>query len=332
MERFALKREPHRRVMVLGATGFIGGQIARAAHAVGWEVRCLRRRPEAVGAVGDLPIGWYQGDLSSFDNLIAALSGCDILFHAAGYAPGTEYNIRQAVRTGVTQMRIVLGAAREAGVTRVIYTSSLSTIGPPPPDEKRLADERDGYLPGSTANAYYEAKWLMEYEAVRAVHTGLPVVTLAPTAVFGPGDVKPSTGAILLMAAKGQVPLGIDTVVNIVDGRDVAEAHIQAVEQGIPGQRYIVGGHNLHVGEALRTAARFAGVRPPRRDLSIRAVRRLLAVGSLLRLPIPATMRAIPYWQPLNDTLARETFGVSPRPVEETIRDTIEWFRARGYV
>lgn len=320
------------RVLVLGATGFIGGQIARAAHTEGWEVRGLRRTPGAVGAVGDLPLRWHEGDLGDGEGLTEAMQGCDVVFHAAGYAAATERSVRRAVREGVSQMRRVLGAAREAGVGRVVYTSSLATIGQPRPGGDRLADERDPYVPGSTWNSYYESKWLMELEALRATRAGLPVVSLCPTAVFGPGDVKPSTSQILLMLAQGRLPAAVDLVTNFVDGRDVALAHVRAVSRGEPGERYILGGHNLNVADMLREAAEAGGVRAPRRVLSRRAAERLIGLAEALRLPLTATMRALPYWQPYDCSKGWEVLGFTPRPFAETARDTIAWFREHGYV
>ncbi len=320
------------RVCVLGATGFIGGQIARAAHEQGMEVHALRRRAGVVGAIGDLPVAWHEGDLADTASLEAALQGCDVLFHAAGYYPYHEYDVRGAARDGAGQMRRVLGAARHAGVARVVYTSSFTTIGSPPPGSDRLADERDGYLPGSSRNPYYEAKWLMEMEALRATQSGLPVVTLCPTAVFGPGDVKPSTSRILLDLAKGRLPVAVDAVNNFVDGREVALAHVRAVTQGLPGERYIVGGHNLNVGDALREAARAIGVREPRLMLRRETAGTLLRVAGALRLPIPATMRALLLWQPLNTEKGWQAFGLTPRPYADTVRDTVAWFRENGYL
>lgn len=229
-------------------------------------------------------------------------------------------------------MRAVLDAAGDAGIGRFVYTSSLSTIGSPPPGADRLADERDGYLPGSTGNPYYEVKWAMEHEALRAARDGLPVVILCPTAVFGPGDVKPSTSRILLELIKGRLPVAVDMVINVVDGRDVALAHVRAVSRGAPGERYIVGGHNLAIPDAFRQAAAIAGVRPPRVTLSLSTTRTLLTLGDALRLPIPATMRALPRWRPLNTEKARRAFDLEPRPFAETVRDTAAWFREHGYV
>lgn len=321
------------RVFVLGATGFIGGQIARAAHDTGWEVHGLRRQPGAVGAVGAIPIVWHGGDLSNPTGLTTAMRGCEILFHAAGYTPHhAEYNTRRVMRQAAVGMRAVLEAARQAGIKRAVYTSSLTTIGPPPPGSNRLADERDGYVPGSTGNVYYEAKWVMEHEALRAASHGLPVVIMCPTAVFGPGDVKPSTGMLLLRLAQERLPIGVNTVTNIVDGRDVALAHIRAARLGNPSERYIIGGHNLNIGEALHKAAQIIGVRPPRRILRLETAAGLLRLAEVLRLPIPPTMRALPHWQPLNAEKGWRTFDYTPRPFAVTVRDTVGWFREYGYL
>jgi len=320
------------RVLVLGATGCIGGQIARAAHTAGMQVHAMRRRPGAVGAAGDIPIVWHDGSLEDSECLAEAMRGCDVLFHAAAYAPGTERQIALVVRQGVAQLRGVLAAAQAAGIKRVIYTSSLATIGPPPAGSNRLADERDAYLPGSVNSSYYEVKWHMEHEALRATHAGLPVMILCPTAVFSPGDSKPSTSQLLLLLAQSRLPATVDVQVNFVDGRDVALAHIQAAAAGQPGQRYIIGGHNLDVREAMARAAAVIGVRPPRWHLSRAAMRRLLAVTDALRLPVTETMRTLLYWQPLNCEKGWQTFGLTPRPFEETVRDTYTWFKEHGYL
>jgi dihydroflavonol-4-reductase len=259
------------------------------------------------------------------------MAGCDVVFHAAGYAPQAERRIDRVVRVAVHEMRCVLDAARDAGIRRVIYTSSLTTIAPPG-DPGRFADERDCYLPGSVNSSYYEAKWQMEHEALRATLEGLPVMILCPTAVFGPGDVKPSTSRLLLMLARRQLPVRVDVDVNIVDGRDVALAHLRAAMQGMPGERYIIGGHNLNAAEAIARAAMLMSVPVPRPVLGLAAMRSLIALTDLLRLPVPETMRTMPHWQPLNVTKGWQTFDLQPRPFDDTVRDTHAWFKANGYL
>ena len=325
-------------VLVLGATGFIGGHIARAALARGWRVRALRRRPDAVGAIGDVAgqIEWIQGELpfaqeGKGQGLRDAMRGCDIVFHAAAAYPHATRDITGWVRRSVMQMRAVLAAAGDAGVRRLVYTSTLTTIGPPG-QPGRLADERDFYVPGTSGSAYYEAKFAMEQEALRTAAEGLPVVILNPAAVFGPGDVKPTTSEILLRVAKGQIPIYFEAMTNAVDGRDVAEAHIAAAECGQVGQRYIVGGHNLTLKDLLSIGAHAAGVPLPRWKISRNLVETLLRAGDGLGLPLPENVKTLRFWQALNSEKAQREFRLSPRPFDETARDTIMWFRENHYL
>jgi dihydroflavonol-4-reductase len=317
---------------ILGATGFIGGQIARAATKKGWQVRGLRRRPNAVGAIGDLEIEWVSGDLVDPASLVTAMRGCPLVFHAAGYYPHRARDVWETVRHGVAGMRNVLIAAAAAGVKRLVYTSALTTVGPPS-DPSRLANERDLYTPGSVSLPYFEVKWAMEMEAMRATAQGLPVVVVLPTAVFGPGDVKPTSGALLMMAARGRIPGYIGGSINVVDGRDVAAGHIATAERGQPGRRYILGGHNLTFREMQTTIAEAAGRKPPRSTLPLWFTRAIAEAGSWLGIPGTHHLRAIRHWQPLDTTRAREELGLpDPIPFEQTCHDALDWFRQQGYL
>lgn len=320
------------RCCILGATGFIGGQIARTAVARGWQVRGLRRRPDAVGAIGDLDVEWVPGDLADPASLVEALRGCPLVFHAAGYYPRRARDIKDTMRHGVIGMRNVFAAATAAGVKRVVYTGALTTVGPPG-DPSRQADERDLYLPGSVPSPYFEAKWAMEMEAMRATVQGLPVVVTLPTVVFGPGDVKPTTSAILLMVARGRLPFTVEGRINVVDGRDVAAGHVAAAERGRPGQRYILGGQNLTIQEMLATAAEAAGRRPPGLKFSPGLTRFAAALAGRVGIPGAHQLEAIRHWQPLNAAHSREELGLAdPIPFDQTCRDTLAWFREHGYV
>lgn len=322
------------KALVLGGTGFIGGQVARAALEAGYQVRALRRRPDAVGALNDVAaeIEWAQGDLDDPASLVAAAAGSQVLFHAAAHYPSASRDIFHEVAYAQTQMGHVLTAAMQVGVERFIYTSSLTTVGPPT-QPGRLADERDFYRPGSSGSAYYEVKYAMEQMALRAVDRGLPVVVLCPTAVFGPGDVKPTTGQLLLEVARGRVPFYFDAVINAVDGRDVAVAHLSAVERGRTGQRYIVGGHNLALRDGLTAAARIAGVAPPRIKFPATFVHTVVRLATALPgVELPEHGRTLRFWQPLSTLKARRELGLIARPFEQTIRDSLAWFRERGYV
>jgi dihydroflavonol-4-reductase len=265
------------------------------------------------------------------------MRGCEFVFHAAAYYPRHSLDMAGSLREAVGGMRNVLDAAAQAAVGRLVYTSTLTTLGSPG-ESGRLADERDFYLPGSTRSAYFESKWAMEAEAWRAAAAGLPVVIVNPTAVFGPWDVKPTTGEILLNVAKGRFPVWLDLQVNVVDARDVGQGHVLAAERGSTGQRYILGGENLAVREALTITAKEAGASPPRWQASLGLVDRLVRIGEVLgRLPLIRPLplehfKTLREWRALNTAKARRDLGFAPRPFIETVRDTLAWFRAYGYL
>jgi len=327
------------RVLVLGATGFSGGQIARALVERGHTVRALRRPGSSMLALDGLQVELATGDLRDRVSLLAAMHDVEAVFHAAAYYPPNSLAPRRSLRMAVDGMRAVLECACEAGVRRVIYTGSLSTIGPVS-GGRALADERDAYLPGSVADPYFEVKWAMEAEAYRAVAAGQEVVALCPTVVFGPGDVKPTTGLTLLALRRGLMPAYIEGVINIVDVRDVAQAHVTALERGRSGERYILGGHNTSIGETLRLAARLAGVAPPR--VRVPAGLALLAgkLGEVASLAIPQrpflplceAIEMIRHGQHYDCGKARRDLALATRPLEETLRDSLEWFRQHGYL
>jgi dihydroflavonol-4-reductase len=311
------------RCCVLGATGFIGGQTARAAVAQGWLVRGVRRQATSVGTLGDLEIEWVTGDLNDPASLVAAMRGCPLVFHAAGYDPHPELEIGYALRHGVITMRNVLTAAAMAGVKRVVYTSSFTTVGPSP-DPMRMAGEQDFYVPGSVPFPYFEVKWAMEMEAVRATVYGLPVIIVVPGFVLGPGDVRPTSGRLLLLIAQGRLHGYLEGEVNVVDVRDVASGELAAARRGTPGHRYILGGHNTTLRELHNVVAQALGRKPPTSAQS-------LTLSGKEDIPGSHRLRAVRHWQYLDPTRSRAELGLTgPIPLEQTCHDALEWFRERG--
>jgi dihydroflavonol-4-reductase len=317
--------------LVLGATGFIGGHIAREAAARGWQVRALRRDPQAVGAIGDVTVEWVNGDLANRSSLIAAMRGCDVVFHSAGAYPHGTRQIDRDVQSALAQLRSVLEAARETKPDRLIYTSSFTTIGLPG-ESNRLADERDLYRPGTAGDAYYEAKWAMEVEALTS---GLPIVSLNPAAVFGPGDVHLAVSEIVIMAAQGRVPFYFDATFGAIDVRDVAAAHLNAVEHGRVGERYILSNHNMTLKDGLALIAQASGRKPPAIRIGPRALNAIIAVGKYLpgaSSGVIGHLRTMQFWQPLDNGKAVAELDLPSRPLADTLRDALAWFKANGYL
>jgi dihydroflavonol-4-reductase len=313
---------------ILGASGFIGGQIARAAVAAGWAVRAVRRTADHVGAIGDVNVEWIRGDLIDVDSLRRAMAGCEVVFHAAGAYPQDFRHIDREVALSRAGMDNVLQAARVSRVSRIIYTSSITTLGFPPPS--RLADERDVYRPGTAKSAYFEAKFAMERLSLRESRSP-DVIVMQPTAVFGPGDVKPTTGVVIRDAARGLFPVYFDATLNAVDVRDVAAAHLAAVERGRRGERYILGGHNLTVYELLSAACRLAGRQPPRLKLPRSLVSSVVKVTDAIPFfSLPENFRTFEFWQPVSSDKAEKELGLTTRDLDETIADTLAWFRSHG--
>jgi dihydroflavonol-4-reductase len=323
--------------LILGSTGCIGNNIVRACLDAGWQVRAFHRATSKTWMLDGLDVEHATGDLHDPDSLVAAMRGCDVVFHAAAYYPRHSLDMAGSLREAVSGMRNVLGAAAEAQVGRLVYTSSLTTIGPPS-EPGRLSDERDFYLPGSTGSAYFETKWAMEAEAWRAVAEGLPLVIVNPTAVFGPWDVKPATGEILLNVAQGHLPVWLDLDVNVVDARDVGRGQLLAAQQGRVGQRYILGGENVPLREGLTVAAQEAGVAPPRWRAPLALLGAVVKVGEAaghlpLVRPLPLEhFKTLREWRALNIAKARTELGFETRPFVETVRDTLAWFREHGYL
>lgn len=326
-----------KKALVLGSTGCIGNNVVRACVAAGWTVRAFHRATSQTWMLDGLDVERTRGDLGDPTSLRDAMRGCDVVFHAAAYYPSHSLDMAGSLRDAVSEMRDVLHAAADTGVGRLVYTSTLTTLGSPS-EPGRLADERNFYLPGSTSSAYFECKWAMEAEAWRACAEGLPVVIVNPSAVFGPWDVKPTTGEILLNLAKGRLPVWLEVETNVVDARDVGRGHILAAQKGQIGQRYILGGENLPLRHALTVAAQEAGVNPPRWRASLRVVSALVRAGEALgQLPLVQPLplehfKTLREWRALDTSKARRELGFEPRPFVDTVRDTLAWFREYGYL
>jgi dihydroflavonol-4-reductase len=299
-------------------------------------VAALRRNPNSTGHLDPAAaVRWQQGDLNDGASLERAMQGVDILLHSAAYYPRRERlkTIPQHIDAARAEMQTVIAAAKAAGVKRMVYTSALTCIGYVPPSAGRLADEGDFYKLGDIPDsAYNETKIVMEQIALEANSADFEVVVTNPTAVFGPGDIHLTLGGLLLLIAKGVFITWLPVSINVVDVRDVAAAHIEAALHGKPGERYILGGHNTTMREAMSIAARAAGKRPPFIKVPLWSVRPIVWLGDRIpSLPLPANhLRYIKLWQPYNTAKAERELGLQGRPFAETVLDALAWFKANG--
>ncbi len=323
--------------LVTGATGFVGAAIARRLVAEGHSVRVMCRESSDRSNVEGLKVEIVTGDMTDQTSLDAAVKGCEALFHVAADYRLWIPNQASMFKNNVGGTCNVMLAAVDAGVKRIVYTSSVATLGIHP--NIPVSDEETAVSYEDMIGAYKQSKFLAEQEVRALIKKGLPAVIVNPSAPVGPGDIKPTpTGRMILDAAQGKMPAYVDTGLNIVHVDDVATGHILAFEKGEIGERYILGGDNMSLKEILTEIANQIGHPPPK-----------FCIPHNVVLPIAY---AAEVWARLTD---REPFatvdgvrmskkkmfyssdkairllGYQARPAREAICDAIAWFREKGY-
>ena len=321
------------RALLTGATGFVGSAVARALLREGWQVRALVRPNSNHRNLQGLEIETVAGDLNDRSSLDHAIAGCEALFHvAADYRLGVS-RPEELYRTNVEGTRNVLNASRSAGVGRVVYTSSVATIGIP-------ADGSPGREETPVALAdmighYKRSKFLAEQVARDAARAGASVVIVNPSTPIGPGDVKPTpTGQMVLDAAAGRMPAYLDTGLNVVHVDDVAAGHLLAFHRGRDGERYILGGDDMTLREILVEIARIAGRSPPRIRLPNAAALPLAyaaeamawLTGRTTRITVEAVRMARKRMFFSSDKAVRE-LGYRWRARTKAFEDAVLWLR-----
>ncbi len=326
-------------VMLTGSSGFVGGHIAKVLLDSGYKVHALVR-PGRAPLIKHPKLTTVEGDLRDRQALDRAMKGCDAVVHtAAVYTfwspdPGMVYDVN------VGGTRNVLQAAVDAGIERVVYTSTVATMKP---YRGRLVTEVDAAAPGDLMGDYKRSKWEAERIALRMASTGAPVVVVNPTAPIGTADVRPTpTGKVILDFLKGQLPAVVDTGLNFVSVRDVAEGHMLALERGRLGERYLLGNKhgNLTLREMLGKLSEIAGLKAPRWKLPHLPVLTWARMdtfveGRLLgrepRVPVEAVQISLKkMW--IDPSKAIGELGLPQRPVEDALQEAVDWFRANRYL
>lgn len=326
--------------LVTGASGFVGSAVVRALLARGERVRVLLRAASDRRNVEGLDVELALGDLRDRESLRAALAGCRHLFHVAALYRLWVPRPADLYEANVEGTRRLLEEALRAGVERVVYTSSVATLGARP--DGAPADEETPSSLADRIGPYKRSKFLAEDLARElARERGLPLVIVNPSTPVGPRDVKPTpTGRTVLDAAAGRMPAYVDTGLNVVHVDDVAEGHLLALERGRQGERYVLGGEDMTLRSILGEIARRAGRPPPRLELRPRWLLPAARVaqgwarlrgGREPRLTLDALrMAEKPMY--FSSEKARRELGYRPRPAASALEDALAWFRAEGYL
>ncbi|HKW68861.1 MAG TPA: hopanoid-associated sugar epimerase [Terriglobales bacterium] len=327
------------KALVTGATGFVGSHVAHWLADQGAELRLLVRPTSLTANLEGIAGERVTGDLREPESLRKAVEGCEAVFHvAADYRLWTR-EPQEMYRSNVEGTRNILQAAQEAGVRRVVYTSSVATMGFT--SNGHLADENSPVGLGNMIGHYKKSKFQAEQLALQAARAGADVVVVNPTTPVGERDIKPTpTGRIIVDFLKRKFPAYVDTGLNLVDVAEVARGHVAALEKGRRGERYILGGENLTLKQILDKLAAITGLSSPRVKLPYAVamasgVVDTAVTGLLLRREPRVTLDAVRMGRKkmfVSSAKAERALGWKIVPVDDALRRAVDWFRKHGYI
>lgn len=326
------------KVFLTGATGFVGSHVARAYASAGAELRLLTRSTSNRAALEGVSAEVVVGDLREPEGLRTALRGCDALVHVAADYRLWVKDPKAMYAANVDGTRELLRIAREEGVAKVVYTSSVATMGFKA--DGSIVDETTPVSLADMIGHYKRSKYLAEQEAIATAKAGQHVMVLNPTTPIGPGDAKPTpTGRIIVDFLNRKFPAYVDTGLNLVDVSEVARMHVVALDRGRPGERYILGGENLTLKQILDRMSAITGLPSPTMKVP-HAVAMTFAffdetvVGRLLGKEPRATVEAVRMGKKFmfaSSAKAERELGFKVLPIYNALRAAIEWFVAHGY-
>lgn len=322
-------------VLITGATGFVGSHLARKLLAQGHHVRVLRRQKSSLAALEGLDVEHVIAELADEARLIEGLRGVEIVFHVAAVAAYWRNSKAPIYTANVDGTAALLRASEQAGVRRFIFTSSLAAVGYN--KGGAAADENTYFNVDPRISPYGHSKFLAEAEVLRAVQRGLDAVILNPAIIIGPGDVNQISGSLIIEVARGNLPMMPQSGgTSFIDVRDVADAHIAAVEKGRRGERYILGAVNMTHKAFTRLVCDVVGVKPPAipaPGFIIPAAAALVDAGRWLGLDLPAEGNQLrlsskdiyadtsKMWRELH---------VPQIDIRQSIQETYDWYREAG--
>jgi len=323
---------------VTGATGFLGSHVARQLLSNGAELRLLVRATSRTENIADLPADRVVGDLRDVESLRRGMSDCEVVFHVAADYRLWSRDGRELYQSNVDGTRNILQAARDSGVRRVVYTSSVATMGFG--NNGSMTDERTPVSLANMIGDYKRSKFMAEQLVIEAARGGQDVVIVNPTTPIGERDIKPTpTGRIVVDFLKRNFPAYVDTGLNLVDVKDCASGHLLAMDKAVAGERYILGGENLTLKQILDKLAALTGlpspsIRLPYAVAYATGVVDTLVTGTLRKQEPRVTLDSVRMGRKkmfVTSAKAERELGWSPGPVDGALRRAVEWFRANGY-
>lgn len=323
---------------VTGATGFVGSHVARALAQQGAGLRLLVRANSNKKNLEDLKADLVVGDIRDPASLEKSIAGCDVVFHVAADYRLWVRNPEEMYRSNVEGTRAILAAARKNNVRRVVYTSSVATMGFT--SNGQPADEDSPVSLANMIGPYKRSKFIAEEVAIEAARAGQEVVIVNPTTPVGERDIKPTpTGRIVIDFLKKKFPAYVDTGLNLVDVKQCALGHIAALEKGRSGERYILGGENLTLKEILDKLAAITGLPSPKVKVPYilalaTGVVDEIVTGRIRGREPRATIDAVRMGRKkmfASSAKAERELGWNVVPVDDALRRAVEWFRANGY-
>lgn len=326
------------RVFITGATGFVGAHVARRYAAEGANLRLLTRKTSRMDALAGLNADVVTGDLRHPEDLRSALCGCDALVHVAADYRLWVRDPQEMYAANVDGTRKLLRLASETGIQRIVYTSSVATMGFK--SDGSIVNEDTPVSLADMIGHYKRSKFLGEQEAIKAAHDGQHVMILNPTTPIGPGDWKPTpTGRIIVDFLNRRFPAYVDTGLNLVDVDEVARMHVVALERGRPGERYILGGENLTLKQILDRMSAITGLPSPKRKVPHAAAMGYaffdeIITGRILGKEPRATVEAVRMGKKMmfaSSQKAEAELGFKVLPIYNALRGAIEWFVLHGY-
>lgn len=326
-------------ILVTGATGFLGNHVARELSTRGERVRALVRPTSRLATLSDISgIEPFVGDLRDRASLEKAVQGCSMLFHVAADYRFDVSDPVEMFKSNVEGTRNLMEAAGQAGVSRIVYTSTVGCIGLP--KSGTLGTEETPVTLDEMVGTYKRTKFQAEQVVLELAKKKLPVVIVNPTAPIGERDVKPTpTGEMIVRFLKRKMPAVIDTGLNLIDVRDCARGHLLAAERGRTGQRYILGCRNMTLMEICQALAKITGLPAPTMHLPYGVAylagwfntKVILLLGKTPSISLEGVKMARKRMWVANDKAVRE-LSLPQRPPEEALARAVAWFREKGYV